>query len=145
MKDALDNKPPTSFWVIAGAALVWNLMGLLAYYMQVTMGPDMLAEMTEAQQRFYTEVPVWATSAFAVAVTAGVLGSILLLLRKAVAVPVFVLSLVGVLVQNTNAWLLADGLAVFGPGGAVMPALVILIAIALIVYSRKAKADGTIS
>lgn len=142
MNDAFEPKPLTTFWIVAGLALVWNLIGTFFYYAQVTMSEDMLATMSDAQRQFFLDMPTWATSAQAVAVTAGVLGSILLLLRKALAVPLFVLSLLGILVQNLHAWVIADGLAVFGPGNAVLPVIVVLIAIGLVFYSGKAKARG---
>ncbi|MDJ0700627.1 MAG: hypothetical protein QNJ07_12285 [Woeseiaceae bacterium] len=145
MSDESDAGPATAFWVIAGFALVWNLIGLFFYYSQVTMSPDMMASMSQAQRQFFLDMPTWATAAQAVAVTAGVLGSLLLLLRKSIAVPLFVLSLVGILVQNVNSWIVADGLAVFGPGGAVLPAIVVVIAIALVIYSNSAKASGLLS
>lgn len=51
MPDELNNKPPMSFWVIAAMLLLWNVIGLMFYYMQVTMTPEVMAEnLTEAQQ-----------------------------------------------------------------------------------------------
>ncbi len=145
MSDEFDAKPTTTFWVIGGVALIWNLIGLFFYYSQVTMSPDALANMSEAQRQFFVDMPTWATAAQAVAVTAGVLGSLMLLFRKAIAVQLFVLSLVGILVQNVNSWIVADGLAVFGPGGAVLSAIVVVIAVGLVIYSNKAKASGLLS
>ena len=41
-------KPHFSFWVVAGAGLVWNLMGCLNYIMQAN--PDTVAQMPEVYQ-----------------------------------------------------------------------------------------------
>ena len=139
MSDTINGKPPVSFWLVSGAALVWNLIGLVFYYSHVTMTPEALQGFTQAQQEFFTSMPVWATSAYAIAVTAGVLGSLLLLFRKAWAVPVFVLSFAGILVQDLNAFVINDGLEVWGTEGVILPAIVIVIGAALIGYSRKAK------
>jgi len=79
----LNDKPTTTFWIIGGAALVWNLIGLVAYISSVTVSPEAMAKMTVEQQAFYSGTPTWATAAFALAVNAGVLGSLFLLLRKA--------------------------------------------------------------
>lgn len=142
MSDEINGGPSTNFWIIGGAALVWNLIGVVFYYMEVTATPESLASLTEAQQQFMMGKPVWATSAFAAAVTTGVLGSVLLLLRKALAVLMFGISLVAVLVQNAHAFLLANGLAVWGTGGLVLPAVIIVITVALLLYSRAAKAKN---
>ncbi|MDJ0758369.1 MAG: hypothetical protein QNJ19_03180 [Woeseiaceae bacterium] len=137
-------KVPVSFWVIAGAALVWNLFGLLAYYLRVTATPEMLAEMytTEAELAFMTSLPAWATGAQGLAVTAGVLGCLLLLVRKKVAKMLFIASLAGVLAQNAYGFILGDGLETFGPGALVLPIVVIVVAIALVIFSAKAAEKG---
>lgn len=145
MSELLNGRPPASFWVIGAIALVWNLIGLVFYYSHVTMSPDALEGFTEAQQDFFTTTPVWATSAYAIAVTAGVLGALLLLLRKVWAAPMFILSLAGVVVQQFHAFVLANAIEIWGTDGVILPALVIVIAIALVIYSRTAKAKGWIS
>lgn len=142
MSDLLDSKPTTTFWIVGGAALVWNLIGVVFYYSHVTMTPDALAGFTAAQQEFFNTTPTWATSAYAIAVNAGVLGSLLLLLRKSWAVPLFALSLLGIVVQNFHAFVLANGLEVWGSSGIALPAIVIVIGVALLIYSRGAKAKG---
>ena len=69
----------------------------------------------------------------------------MLLLRKAWAVPLFVLSLLAVIVQNIAALFVADALQVMGPTSAIMPLLVLGIGIYLIIYSRSARDKGWIS
>jgi len=142
MSDLLDSRPTTTFWIIGGAALVWNLIGLVFYYSHVTMTPEALAGFTGAQQEFFNSTPMWATSAYAIAVNAGVLGSLFLLLRKSWSVPLFGLSLLGILAQNVHAFLLANGLEVWGSSGIALPAIVIVIGVALLIYSRTAKDKG---
>lgn len=139
-------KLPTWFWVVSGVALVWNIMGLLAFIGQVTMGPEAIAALPEEQQPFYQNTPMWATLAFAVAVICGTLGCVGLLMRKAWAIPVFIASLVGVLVQNTYAWFISGMAEVMGTTAQmVATAAVIIIAIFLIWFSRNVRDRGWIS
>jgi hypothetical protein len=138
----LDSKPTTTFWIIGGAAFIWNLIGLVFYIGHVTISPEALAAMPQAQQDFFTETPTGATAAFALAVNAGVLGSLFLLLRKAWAVPMFVLSLVAVIVQDIDAFVLRDGFSVVGVNGIIIPSMVVVIAIALLFYARGTKERG---
>ncbi|MEJ2128152.1 MAG: hypothetical protein P8X81_04860 [Woeseiaceae bacterium] len=137
-----DDKPPTSFWIFGGAALVWNLIGLVAYISTVMMPPEALAKMTEDAQQFYTSTPAWATGAFALAVTSGVVGSLLLLLRKAWAVPLFVVSLLSVIVQNVDAFILRDAFGILGINSVILPSLVFVVAVLLLIYSRSCKENG---
>jgi hypothetical protein len=142
MRTATTKKPPASFWIISSAALVWNLLGMMAYVMQVSMDEAALAALPVAERAMYENFPTWAVSAFAIAVTAGVLGSLLLLLRRAWAEPVFIASLVAVIVQDVGAIFVAGALETMGAASAVMPALVLLIGLYLISYSSSAKKKG---
>jgi hypothetical protein len=143
MSEALNGKPPTLFWVIAVVLLLWNFTGLMFYYGQVTMTPETLAaNFSAAEREFMAQIPVWATAAYATAVTAGVIGAVLLLLRKALALPFFVLSFVGVLIQDFEAFVLSDAIGVWGSSALTLPVVVIVICIFEIWYTRSAKAKA---
>ncbi len=103
-----NGKPPKSFYWTAGVALLWNLMGMSVYVAQVTIAPETLSALPDAERMLYENVPSWATSAYAIAVTAGTLGCLLLLLRKTLAIPVLITSLLGILAQNYNSIILMD-------------------------------------
>lgn len=142
MSDIIDNKPSINFWIISGAALVWNLIGLVIYIGQVTMSPEAMASMTEDQQNFFLETPTWATAAFAIAVNAGVFGSLMLLLRKSWAVPLFAISLLAVIVQDIDAFVLRDAFGLTGVNALIIPSMVFVIGVALLLYARACKAKG---
>lgn len=136
-----------AFWLIGGLLAVWNLSGLYMYYMQSLITADQLedAGYTLLQVAHVMDTPAWAHSGYAIAVNAGVLGVILLLLRKSWAIPMFVISLVGALVQDLDAYVLRDGLEHFDKIWVVLPIIVIVICILEIWYSRRAKARGWLS
>lgn len=142
MTDVLNGRPTTIFWIIGGAALVWNLIGIIFYVGQVTLSPEALATLTEAQQEFFIATPKWATAAFAIAVNAGALGSLFLLLRKSWAVPVFALSLLAIIIQDVDAFVMRDAFSIVGVNGIIIPSMVFIIGIALLLYSRATKARG---
>lgn len=92
-----------------------------------------------------TSVPVWATAAFAFAVWGGLLGCILLLLRKKIANPVFIVSFVGIVVQMFYNFFLSNSIAVYGPGGMIMPIMILGLGIYLVWYSRDVTRRGWMS
>jgi len=146
MSDLLNGRPSLSFWIIGGAALIWNLFWLIFYFKQVSASPEELAATFTAEQvDFLMSTPKWATSAFAIWVNAGVLGSLFLLLRKAWAVPLFILSLLAVVVQDIDAFVLRSALDVWGTDGIFVPSIVVVIGVVLVWYSRGAKDKGWIS
>ena len=65
------HKPAIWFWVVTSFALVWNIMGVMAYLGQEMAGEDVLAQMPEEQRIMIMERPAWATAAFAIAVWGG--------------------------------------------------------------------------
>lgn len=87
-----------SYWIIGAAGLIFNLMGCMNYISQ--MNVEMVASMPEAYHAMIDSRPAWGTGAFAIAVFGGALGCLLLLLRKLVAVYVFIASLVGAVVAQ---------------------------------------------
>ena len=145
MSDVIAGKPNVNFWIIGGAALAWNLLGLVIYIGQVSMSPEALSRMTEAQQELITSTPAWANAAWAIAVNAGVFGSLLLLLRKTWAIPMFTLSLAAIIVQDIDAFVLRDAYGVVGVNSLIIPSMVFVIAVALLLYARHADSRGWLS
>jgi len=135
-------KPKSGFWAVSIIAIIWNILGVLAYIGSVTLSPEQMEAMSEAERNIRETTPAWATSAFALATFLGLLGSILLVLRKAVAEKVFMLSFIAILVQFYYALILVDSMAIHGVQAVIMPMFVIIIGFGLIIYSRKCKAKG---
>ncbi|MGI9237481.1 MAG: hypothetical protein ACR2QZ_08790 [Woeseiaceae bacterium] len=134
---------PLSLWLIGGAALIWNLFGMMVYVMTVSATPEQLAQQYSAAEiAFVQSVPTWATSANAIAVTAGVIGSVLLLMRRSQALPVFIVSLLALVVQNLHSFVVTDVVSVFGMVPLYIAATVFVIAIALTLYAYLGQRSG---
>lgn len=133
-------KAPSWFTVVAAVMLLWNLLGVMAYIMQVTMTPEVLAALPAAERQLYETTPVWATAAYAIAVNGGVLGCLFLLLKRNLAAIFLQLSLVAVIVQMAYSIYVPESYEVYGPVGFIMPVMVLIIAIYLVTLAAKAKA-----
>ena len=92
--------PPKWFTPVAILALLWNLLGASAYLMDVTISPEAVAKLSEAERAMYASRPAWFVAAYACAVWFGVAGSLGLLWRKRWAKPMFLLSLLGLIAQD---------------------------------------------
>jgi hypothetical protein len=132
-------KTPLWFWIISSVLLLWNLVGVMAYIAQVSMSPEAMAALPAPERALYESTPAWANAAFAVAVWAGTLGCALLLLKRASAFYVLLTSLLGVLVQMSHSFFMSQSFDVYGPGAAIMPVIIILIAGFLVWFSLWAK------
>ena len=131
-------KPRRLFYVISTMALVWNLMGVFNYLVQVLMSDEVLASLPKDQQLLYQDVPAWVTAAFAVAVFSGTLGAVFLLLKKKIASTFFILSFIGIVTQMSYGLLLDEKTDNYGPLGLLMPLMIIAVGAYLIWYSKKA-------
>ncbi len=97
------------------------------------------------EQELWSATPTWAVIAFGAAVFGGALGCIALLIKNGWAASFFMVSLAGIIVQNIHSYFVSNSWEVFGPGGAIMPIMVIIVAVLLIMLANKAKANNWIS
>jgi hypothetical protein len=142
MKDDTAGGVHWSFWMIGAVALIWNVMGVVNFFMQ--MNADTLAAMPESHRAIVAARPAWATAAFAIAVFGGALGCLLLLLRKSAAYYVFIAALLGVIVQMIPYLGMAG--STIGPFEISMIILMPLVMAAFLIwYSRQAESKGWIS
>jgi peptidoglycan/LPS O-acetylase OafA/YrhL len=130
-------KPSTSFWIIGVIALIWNLLGVMAYLGQAFMPDEIKAALPEEQMNMLTNTPAWVTAAFAIAVWGGFLASMLLLARKKIAKRIFEISLLGIIVQLIYNFFIANGYEIYGATGLIMPVLTVLFGIYLIGHSKR--------
>ena len=134
--------PPRSFYIIGVAALIWNLIGVMTYVMQVTMTDAAMAALPEDQQAFIQNSPVWVTAAYAIAVNAGALGCVLLLVRQTWAYLVLVVSFAGIIIQNLYGYFMGGAVEVYGAKGVGLSVMVIVIGAYLIWYAKSSTDKG---
>ena len=136
--------PPVWFRVIAVVALLWFLMDISAFFMRVLMTENGINAMPANQQHLYRNMPLWVNIVFAGEVFGGALGSVGLLLRKKWALPLFAVSLFGVLSQTFHIWIRSDAITVMGAFAVVAPVVAILIGVGMIALTKSAIARGWI-
>lgn len=134
-------------WPVMTAAMgtVWNAYGVYQFLGSFAQTKQSLMSvgMTAAQAELYLSLPAWISVAFAIGVFGGLAGSVALLLRKALALPLFAVSLAGYIV-------LFAGDAYFGifasmPSQLVLLAVVVAIAAALLWAASRAKRQGLLA
>ena len=137
--NARGNRTPAWFWGMACFGVLWNLYGVYQFTGTLTpAGRSVMASgMTAAQAQVYFSLPSWMTVVFAMGVFGGLLGSLALAARRALAVPVLAVSLVGYVA-------LFSGDVYFGvfdamPGQLAILALVVVIAVTLLLTAWAAR------
>jgi len=136
---------PRWYLPVAILALLWNLLGCAAYLSDVTLTPEDVARMSAAQQALYAARPAWGVAATAIAVWGGAAGCIGLIWRKRWAMPLLVVSLAAIVVQDVGLFALSGAAALAGPVALVLQGLVLLIGIGQAFLARTASARGWIA
>jgi hypothetical protein len=136
---------PKWFLILSIVLAIWNLLDVMAFFMQINMTPEQTAVLEPAEQQLYLNIPLWVNIAFGCAVFGGVLGCIALDLKKSIALPILLISLAGILVQTYYSFCIANLMAVLGPNAAIMPSMVVVVALFLLWLANRAKTKGWIS
>ena len=125
---------------------MWNTFGVFQFYFSTFSGRDAMMElgMSQAQADVYAGLPLWMPVVFGMGTVGGLIGSLLLLLRNRLAVPVFAVSLVGYVALFIGDWLLGV-FAAFGRTQEITLCFVIGIAAALLWGSRRWAAKGLLN
>ena len=136
---------PWHLWLAGILALLWNCAGAFDYLMTQTRNPSYLSSFTPEQLTYYSSFPKWVVATWALSVWGGVVGSVLLLLRRRLAVPVFVVSLAAMLPTFFHNYVLTNGLAIMGGGGSlIFTAVIVVVGVALLMYARNLASKGVL-
>ena len=102
------------------------------------------ASMDERQRAFLEAYPAWLTASWALAVWTGLLATLFLLLRKALAAPLFGLAFVCMAITTVRNFVLEDGAEVLGSGGVTFAAVIFVVCLGQLLYARAMAARGVL-
>lgn len=144
--NGLARKTPWHLWVVGVISLLWNAIGAWDYTQTRLRNMDYLESMgfNEEAMAYIDSFPLWADIAWALGVWGALAGSVLLLLRNRFATLAFALSFLGAIASNVYPFM-SDPPAIMQSLMAKVFALVIVvIAAALLWYSRKQAKAGVL-
>jgi hypothetical protein len=139
-------KAPWHLWLVGVFASLFNAIGVFDFVMTMAQGAKYQASagMTPDQIAHYQQMPAWMTAVWAVGVFGAFLASILLLLRRKLAWPVFAVSLAAFLVSLFYTYVLTNGGAVMGRQMAITSAVIAGLLVLFIGYSRSMAVRGVL-
>ena len=151
MDHASGAKAPLHLWIIGILSLLWNGFGCYDYFMTKTKGAEYVKSMmpgvdAEAVMAYLNGIPAWGTALWALGVWGGLLGSALLLARHRWAVPALGISMLGAVLGLGYQLMNPPAIPAMHEGiNAVMPYIIILVAIGLFIYARAMKTKGVLN
>ena len=133
MSKVVGVKVPAWFRLLAVLGLLWNGYGVYMYLVSVGMIRGAVPPPAQG-------LPAWVTGAFAVAVFAGLLGSLLMVAGKRPACLFLVLSFLAVAAQMVWVAFISNARAVEGMKALIMPGTITLVALLLMLVAAKGAA-----
>lgn len=131
---------PRWYWIVAVLALLWTLLGVLAFIMDPLTDEAALEQMSQAQRELFEARPTWLFVVYGLAVFTGLAGAIGLLMRRAWAVSAFAVSLVFVVIQFVYVLFVLDAIGRIGAAEAVpFPVVIFAIGSGLLWFSIVAR------
>lgn len=138
-------RTPWHVWTVGAVSLLWNAVGALDFTMTQTKNEAYMGQFTPEQLEYFYGFPIWVVLAWGVATWGSLTGSVLILMRRRLAVPVNGAVLAAMAVTFLHNYVLTDGLKVMGgPGVLVFTAVIIVVAVLLFAYARAMTRAGVL-
>jgi uncharacterized membrane protein len=133
---------PVPVWLkwVSLALLLWSLAGFGAFISQFSMSADMIAALPQAERDLWTNMPAWAWIAYAIATLSALGGAMGLLMKKAWAVPLYAVSIIGIIVQFSYPFLIARAFTDLAM--MVFPIFILVMAVVQWMLTRNWRAKG---
>ena len=139
-------KPPAWYYVVAALLTAWDAIGCYFCYMQFKLGADAMGDATAYDRALFATLPGWYNYCYAIAVGGATLGGIALLARSAWAKPIFIVSLVAIIVQFGYLFATTDVIAHKGFATVVpFPVFIVAVAVFALWFAGFAKRKGWIA
>jgi hypothetical protein len=143
MESATLANPPRSYWIVSILAIIWMLLGVMAWTMDLMTDEQALASMSEPQRQLYAARPQWLFAVYAVAIFSGLLGAIGLLARRRWAVALLMLSLAAIVIQFAYTFMGLGAIRILGAAEALpFPLVIFGIGAALLWFASRARRLG---
>jgi len=145
------NKPPIWYWIITVILLLWGLMGVWIFYDFIASTPETMAKyvadgaFSQAYADHLMSTPAWATAVFGLAVFTGALGALCLLMRRTWSVPLYMLSLLFIVISHINTFAMAKAHKIMAGGQIGMEMVVLALGLFALWFALTAKRKNWLS
>jgi len=144
--DDINKGAPWHLWVVCVVAVLFNGIGAFDYVMSMTQGASYLASMgmTPEQIAHTLNLPMWMKVVWPTGVWTAEAASVLILLRRSLAFPIFVVSLAVFLISVLYTYVLSDGGAIMGPAMEITSGVITALLLFFVWYTRAMTRRGVL-
>jgi lipid-A-disaccharide synthase-like uncharacterized protein len=136
---------PWHLWLIGIIGRLWSAIGVVSFMLTQLNVEAVMSEFPPEQRAYFQSFPLWAIAFWAIGVFGGVIGCVLLLLRKRLAVNVLTASMAGAIVSNLGGLFLLGGIEVMrATGGLGCTAVRIVFGVLMALFARAMRRTGVL-
>lgn len=141
MSNGSPDGPATPAWFtsLSMLAVLWEALGCVMYISQVTTE---VSTLPLDQRALWEATPAWSVGAYAVAVWVGLIGALLLVLRRAAAVQLLFVSLLGVAIQFSALILVPELAGAISSDVLLLPVVIFIVCYGIFHLSLLGKKKG---
>jgi len=137
---------PWHLWVVGILGGLWSAMGVVSFILTQMKVEAVMSEFPPQQRAYFESFPLWIVAFWAIGVFIGLVGCVLLLLKKRLAFHALRASLIGVMVTNLGGLFLLGGMQVMREtGGLGFTVLPIVVAALLAYYAWSMSRKGVLT
>jgi len=132
-------KIPGWFWAVTILLLLWNIMGILSFIGSINSTYESLIESgmyNSEQAELMMSFPSWTKFIYIAATATGLIGAISLILKRSLALPFFIISLVLAAFHHIYIYASTDALSIMGGLDKTMSVVVIGLCLLQVWFSR---------
>ena len=130
---------PVWFWAVAVSALLFEGAGAYLFANSLTLDP---ATLPLDQRAIFDATPQWMTIAWAIAIGAGLIGALGLIMRRRFAEPALLVSVIAVAVQFSGIFLVKQLRELTPEDHLLVPIVIMVLAYALWQTAKLARRKG---
>ena len=137
---------PWHLWLVGIIGALWSSMGVVSFMLTQMNVEAVMSRFPPQQREYFASFPWWAVAFWGISVFGGVIGCLLLLIKKRLAFPVLLASVIGAIVSNLGGLFLLGGMKVMREtGGLGLTAVPIIFTTLLVSYARAMREKGVLS
>ena len=140
MDDHYSPRPVAGWFKLAAiASVLWLAIGCALYLYEVSLDP---AKLPLDERAMYDALPTWMWAAFAIAVWVGLAGTVLLFLRRKLAEPLMLVSLIASLAQNSAYFINSKLRGTLGSEEFLLPIILVAVEWTIFWFARHSRQRG---
>ena len=137
---------PWHLWLIGILGGLWSSIGVLSFILTQMNVEAVMSRFPPQQREYFESFPLWADALWAIGVSGGVIGCLLLLLTNRRAFPVLLASVIGTTLSSLGGLFLLGGMDVMrDTGGLGFTVFPVILTAFLAYYARAMSKTGVLS